>query len=286
MDVVIRPVNDRFLHEVAFPAFEVGLAEARPALESLLERTRDSRTQMLLETLLDQGVEGSLFALDADTWLEAAYRLLFSEWLPAGGGGWELSSDYTGFASGLEDALHLSLMLEDPRYPYWDPTEAQRARIAFFGQPEAYRSLSALVCGRWDPFPTFPPDQILPTRGRDPIYKRMDEIAVADWSYRSSDSLAQWGEDLSAKLSNLIRRETDRLRPIAVPEGEDIFDYWMGRKPEPPMLTVAFSGLGGQSPNWVRDLGAMLAVLRNATSLDQGVTSILIAKGKQDGHLF
>jgi hypothetical protein len=282
MDVVIRPVNDRFLNEVAFPAFEVGVSEARPAMERLLEQVNDARTQTLLETLIDRGVDGSLFALEADTWLEAAYRLLFSEWIPSVRGGWQLSAEYTGFASGLEEALHLALMVEDARYVYWDKREAQRTRIAYFGQPDTSRPLAALICGRWDPFPSFPPDQVLPTRGRDPVFRPMDEIAIADWTCRFTGPVAQLAASFPAKLANLLRRETDRLRPIAVPEVDHIYDFWMGRTPEPPLLTVAFSGLGGQSPHWVRDLGALVRVVRGACELEQGLTSILVGRNRGD----
>jgi hypothetical protein len=281
MDVVIRPVNDRFLREVAFPVFETGVVDAVAALEGLLDHVQDDRTRILVETVLSRGVEGSFFTLDAYHWLEAAYRLLFWEWLPSLRGGWQISSEYVGFAGVLDETLNLALMIEDNRYPYWDAELSRQARIDFFNRPATNRGLSSFLCGRWDPFPAFPPDQAVMTGGRDPAYDSGEQLAIADWTYRSMETVSGWAASLAPKLASLLRREGDRLRPIAIPETDEIYDFWMGRRERPPMLTVAFSGLGSTAPTWVRDLGALSRLVRDAASLEQGLTSIIAPPGRQ-----
>ena len=155
MDVVIRPVNDRFLEEVAFPAFEAGVLDASAGLQALLEKLHDERTCLLLEMLLQHGVEGSFFSLEEDKWVETVYRLLFSEWIEEAEG-WTVSADYVGYAGDWEQTLHLCLMLEDPNYPYHDEVKARQARRDFLENPVAKQGLSALVCGLWDPLPPVP----------------------------------------------------------------------------------------------------------------------------------
>jgi hypothetical protein len=285
MDVVIRPVNDRFLADVVFPAFETGVADAVPALERLLEQTDDDRTELLLESLLSKGVEGSFFTLDASTWLEAAYRLLFSEWSPSNrNGAWTLSSDYNAFAGKLDEALHLSLMLEDPKYPYFDHERSRLGREVFFEHPHSGLPISSLISGFWDPMPSFPPDQALTTQGRDTRYDPRAGVAVADWAWRRSPDVARVAAQLPQRCSSLLKREADRLRPIDIPEQDVIYDFWMGRHPEPPLLTVAFSGLGSRSSHWVREIGGMVSVVRGAAELEQGLTSILAPPGKQKSY--
>ena len=78
MNVILRPVNDRFLEEVAFPAFTLGVVDAGAGLARLLQGMADSRTQWLVEQVLDRTVGGSFFGLDDDQWLEALHRVLFA----------------------------------------------------------------------------------------------------------------------------------------------------------------------------------------------------------------
>jgi hypothetical protein len=53
MEVVLRPINDQFLQEVVFPAFELGVIDSAPAIEHLLAHLNDEDTRVLLELVLD-----------------------------------------------------------------------------------------------------------------------------------------------------------------------------------------------------------------------------------------
>ena len=278
MDVVIRPVNDRFLEEVAFPAFEAGVLDASAGLQALMDKLSDGRITLLLELMLQQGVEGSFFSLEEDKWLETVYRLLFSEWIeePAG---WNVSADYVGYAGDWEQTLHLCLMLEEPRYPYFDEAKSREYRHDFLEHPVAKNSLSSMVCGLWDPFPPFPPDQVLSTAGRAE-YQPDARLAIADWSWRPLQEVNAWGAQLPNKLSRLLARETKRLHPVEAPETHEIVDYWLGRVPDPPTLAVCFSGLGRGAGEWIRDLGAIARTIRSAAAMEQGLTAITTRRGK------
>src|SRR4051794_20638443 len=109
MNIVIRPVNDRFLRQVAFPAFERGSADATRGLEILRGAIADEQTMLLLDSLLDGGVSGGFFTLDTERWLEAVYRLLFSEWAEDGAQGWKVVREPPGFAASFDESLQLSL---------------------------------------------------------------------------------------------------------------------------------------------------------------------------------
>ena len=80
VNLVIRPVHDVFLEEVAFPAFAVGVVDAASGLGKLLESVADERVAWLLGRVLDRTVGGSFFGLVDDEWLELVHVLLFSEW--------------------------------------------------------------------------------------------------------------------------------------------------------------------------------------------------------------
>src|SRR3954462_6140580 len=165
MDVVIRPVNDGFLQRVVFPAFEAGVLDANSGIELLLDQVKDPPTRVSLEILAESGLEGSFFGLDSERWVDAVYRLIFLEWVEKQDG-WHVASEYVGFAGDWQETLHLALMLEHPRYPYWDAKEAAAVREACLDAPYADLGLAALLCGLWDPFPSFPPDQVISTVGR------------------------------------------------------------------------------------------------------------------------
>src|SRR6185295_6631281 len=212
MDVVIRPVNDGFLRKVAFPAFEAGVLDASAGIELLLKNVKDSSTRVALEILVDTGVEGSFFGLDSEKWVDSVYRLLFLEWVRKKDG-WHVASEYVGYAGDWHETLHLALMMEHPRYPYWDEREGAAVREACIEAPYADLGLAALVCGLWDPFPSFPPDQVLSTVGRG-AYHPGDEVAVADWCYRDADAVAYWDQQLATKLNRLLKREEKRLSPL------------------------------------------------------------------------
>ena len=65
---------------------------------------------------------------------------------------------------------------------------------------------AALVAGIWDPFPSFPPDQVLVTVGRS-TYAPAENLAIADWSYRSARVVAGWARKLPEQLTGLLKRE-------------------------------------------------------------------------------
>jgi hypothetical protein len=278
MDAVIRPVNDQFLHQVAFPAFKAGVVDATAGIEILLERVRDEGVRNTLELILDHGREGSFFTLDAARWLDAVYRLLFCEWSKEAKG-WRVGGEsVVGYAGDWHETLHLALMLEDPSYPYWNERGAAAARNACIELPGANLGIASLVCGLWDPFPSFPPDQVLSTVGRG-WYRREAQVAVADWSYRPAKVVEQWSKQLSTKLGRLLKRERARIHPLEMPEEMDILDFWMGQLPEPPLLTVAFSGLGQQASDWVRDIGLLVRQVRSAAAMERGLTATVAARG-------
>src|SRR5258706_6046002 len=97
MEVVLRPVNDAFLKEVVFPALEMGVVDATPAIEHLLHFINDEHTRVQLEILLEKGVEGGFFGLEDEKWSSAVYRMLFHEWMKDGSG-WLMVPDDIAYA--------------------------------------------------------------------------------------------------------------------------------------------------------------------------------------------
>jgi hypothetical protein len=272
VNVILRPVNDRFLEEVAFPAFSLGVVDAGAGLARLLQGMADERTLWLVERVLERTVGGSFFGLDDDEWLEALHRVLFAEWqqTPVG---WAVAFEHAGYAGKYEHSLHAALMLQEPTYPYWDPRAAEAFQADWLGR--VIRSgLVALVAGIWDPFPTFPPDQVLVTLGRS-LYRPADNAAVADWSYRSSYAVKAWGRKLQEQVQGLALRERKRLGKVELPEVQELLAYWLGTLPSPPTLTVAFSGLGADAQAWVREVGQLAQQVREAAAKDFGLTSLV-----------
>jgi hypothetical protein len=282
VNVILRPVNDRFLEEVAFPAFTLGVVDAGAGLARLLQGMADARTVWLVEHVLDRTVGGSFFGLDDDDWLEALHRVLFSEWRNLGEG-WTVVAEHTGYAGKYEHALHAALMLQEPTYPYWDSKAAEAFQADWLGR--VIRSgLVALVAGIWDPFPAFPPDQVLVTLGRS-LYRPADNAALADWSFRSSYAVKAWGMRLSEQVARLADRERRRLGKVEIPEVQELVAYWNGRLPTPPALTVAFSGLGADAQAWVREVGQLAQQVREAAAQDFALTSLVTREGGTLGQL-
>jgi hypothetical protein len=272
VNVILRPVNDRFLEEVAFPAFTLGVVDAGAGLARLLQGMADARTVWLVEHVLDRTVGGSFFGLDDDDWLEALHRVLFAEWRDAGEG-WTVVAEHAGYAGKYEHALHAALMLQEPAYPYWDPKAAEAFQADWLGR--VIRSgLVALVAGIWDPFPAFPPDQVLVTLGRS-LYRPSDNAAVADWCFRSSYAVKAWGRKLQEQVQRLVERERKRLGKVEIPEVQELSAYWLGVLPSPPTLTVAFSGLGADAQAWVREVGQLAQQVREAAAQDFALTSLV-----------
>ncbi len=281
MEVVLRPVNDAFLKQVVFPALELGVVDAAPAIEHLLKFLNDEHTRIQLELLLDRGVEGSFFGLEDEKWSDAIYRLLFHEWSHDGSGGWHLVSDVVAYAGDWESTLHLALMLEDQHYPYWDALKAEQYRHNFMQSPFAEQGLASLACGIWNPVPTFPPDQVLTVQGHGD-YRPGDGVARADWSWRPLHVVNGWAAQLPNALSRLLEKEAKRLRPIEAPEKHEVLQYWLGRIELPPVLAVTFSGLGERSNEWIREIGHLARVIRQAAASQHGLSAIISSRGQAD----
>jgi hypothetical protein len=273
MEVVLRPSNDRFLAEVVFPAFQLGVVEAAPALEHLLNFVADADTRVLLELVLDNSARDSFFGMEDDRWNQALYRLLFFEW-QADHDGWYCSTPQVGFAGPWEETFHLALMLDDATYPYSDDAQAAEYRRNFWNAPKKDHGLATLLCGVWDPVPKFPPDQVLTVEGHGQ-YSPQHGIARADWSWRSTLITNRWAAKLPGVLSRLLEREVQRLKPVTPPEKFEILEYWLGRVPAPPVLAVSFSGLGPRAMDWIRDIGQLARVIRLAAAQQQGLTAVL-----------
>ncbi|MBX5480986.1 MAG: hypothetical protein IRZ16_03930 [Myxococcaceae bacterium] len=273
MDIVLRSVNQRFLEEVVFPTFELGAKDSQRALERLAGAIGDPLTRMQVEALIERGSDGGWSEVDLDRFQEVVYRLLFSEWRRTGEG-WIPDTQDEAYAGDLEETLHLALMITDPSYPYWDEAEARRQRGQAIAPPYLDRGLPAFIGGVWEPFPAFAPGEVLTTRGTN-IYVPSERLAVADWSWRHPVTVQEWSDDLPRALRDLMNREVQRLRPIEVPEANEVIDYWTGKVSEPPQLVVGFSGLGPRSGAWVREIADLAAQIRRAAAREQGLTAII-----------
>lgn len=271
MDIVLRPVNDTFLTEIAFPSFELGMTNAGAALEQLHQSIADARAQTLIEVLLSRGVDGAFWSLDEGMWIEVMYRLLFWDWRRTPEG-WTVEHEHAGYAAERDRALHVALMLESPGYPYWDETAARLARDTALSELTRDLGLASLLGGVWRPVPRFAPHEVISMRPHGSF--KPGEHALADWSFRDAATVSLWNQQLRGKLSRLLKREETRLKPVELPDADTILGYWLGRLRDPPAMTVAFSGLGRDSGDWVRELGALLSELRHAAARGQGLTSI------------
>ena len=278
MNLVIRPVHDVFLEEVAFPAFAVGVVDAAGGLSKLLEWVADERVAWLLGRVLDRTVGGSFFGLVDEEWLELVHILLFAEW-ERRRDGWHVAREHPGYAASYELALHVSLLLQDPSYPYADAQAAERFREEWLGNVIRSGPV-ALIAGIWDPFPPFPPDQVLVTVGRS-TYAPPENLAIADWSYRPSHAVQAWARRLDEQLRNLLGRERSRLGPVSMREADELLAYWSGQLPETPALSVAFSGLGPTAGAWVREVGELSRLIRSAAAAGHGLTSLVTREGGQ-----
>ena len=278
MNLVIRPVHDVFLEEVVFHAFAVGVVDAASGLGKLLEWIGDERVSWQLSRVLDRTVGGSFFGLVDDDWLELVHILLFSEW-ERRHDGWHVAREHAGYAASYELGLHVALMVQDPSYPYADPQAAERFRDDWLGRVIKSGPV-ALVAGIWDPFPPFPPDQVLVTVGRS-TYAPGEDLAIADWSYRPSHAVKAWERRLDEQLMNLLGRERSRLGPVSLRESDELLAYWTGQLPEAPALSVAFSGLGPTAAEWVREVGELSRLIRNASAAGHGLTSLVTREGGQ-----
>jgi hypothetical protein len=273
MEVVLRPSSDFFLQDVVFPALELGVVEAAPALEHLLQAVSDRETQVLLELVLENNPRDSFYAMRDERWNAALYRLLFHEWV-SDTDGWVAQAPFAGFASPWEEGFHVGLMLEDTVYPYADDNRADLYRRAFWAQPKKVHGLASFLCGVWDPLPSFPPDQVLTHDGHGQFSPKEGWVR-AEWSWRPTLTVNQWAAKLPSALNGLLAREAKRLAPVELPERHEILDYWLGRIEQPPLLAVSFSGLGPRASAWIRDVGQMAQLIRNAAADLRGLTVVL-----------
>ncbi|WP_338870397.1 hypothetical protein [Myxococcus stipitatus] len=276
MDVVLRPINDRFFHEQVLPFLARAMGDASGALESLLDSLGDGHSRMLCERMLSTALPGGLGSVDADPWADLVDRLAFLSW-KEGAAGWEVGGDQAGYADAWDEALHLALMLEEPNYPYWDPRGAREVRDGFRFRPLADMGLASLLAGHWDPFPEFPPDRVFSTQGRGEYFPS-ERFAFADWAWRPARAVAHWQVNLPRKLERLMLREQERMRLPSLPERDEVLGYWLGKQAQPPPLTVAFSGLGPRAAHWIRELGALTSHIRRAALGKQGLAA-LVTKG-------
>ncbi len=273
MDVVLHPVNDRFMSRVVFPALELCAWNAQEGLTRLFDSLDDDILKLRIEQLLDRGVEGALLGQENELWHSAVERLLFQEW-QEGAAGWVVKGQEVAFAGSLDQALHTGLMLEDADYPYAHGKTAKLVRHEFLALPERNLGIASLLCGAWKDLPKFQPDLVIRTQGRGK-YAPQDGVAVSDWGFRSASVVVTWSLGLPSKLEGLLRREEKRLAPLELPEAAELLDYWNGKQPHPPPLAVAYSGLGPEASGWVREVGDLARAVRSAAQTGRGLVSLV-----------
>jgi hypothetical protein len=273
MELVLRPVNDRFFHEQVLPFLARAMSDSAQALESLQGQLADEQGRLLCERLLSSHIGGGLGGLEQEPWAELVERLTFLQWEP-GASGWEVVGQRVGYAGDWDEALHLALMLEDPTYPYWDARASHGRRDGFRQHPVADLGLASLIGGQWEPFPAFPPDRVFSTQGRGEYVPR-EQYAFADWAWRPARTVAHWHVNLERKLQRLLAREKERLAPVELSEADEVLAYWLGKAPQPPALTVAFSGLGQRSASWIQELGVLTSHVREAAQAGDALVSLV-----------
>jgi len=274
VQLVLRSVNDQFFDQIVFPIFEMGMVSSESALEHLRPQLSDERAGMLVELLLERGAAKgtALWGLDQDLWHETVHRLLFADWEQVDGL-WRVRSEDPGFAADWGLLLHLALMVESPHYPYDDEGQSRAIVQQLTAEPAPNLGLAAFFAGLWDPTPRFPAHEVISTtkdRGR----YRAGEVCVADWSYRPAGAVALWARQLSTKLGRMLRREETRLQ-LTLPDSKAVLDYWTGAQATPPYLPVPYSGLGGNSHQWVERIGEITAQVRAAAAAGKGLSMIV-----------
>lgn len=273
MDVVLRPINDRFFHELVLPFFERAMGDASGALEALANHLGDPQSFTLCQRLAMSALPGGVGSVDSDGWMDLVDRLVFQPWREAPGG-WEVGGAHGGYADEWDEALNLALMLEDPAYPYWDSKAARAVRDSFRLRPPGEQGLASLLAGQWDPFPDFPPDRVFVTQGRGE-YAVRERFAFADWAWRPARTVLHWQVNLPRKLERLLTQEQERMKLPVLPERDEVLGYWSGRVAQPPPLSVLFSGLGPTAATWIRELGALTLHLRSAAQTKQGLAALV-----------
>lgn len=275
MEIVLRPINDRFFAEVVLPFLTRAMGDAPGALDGLLGALGDEQARFQCEQLLNSASPGGLSSLEPEGRAELVDRLVFQQWRE--GAGWEIEGHRAGYAGDWDEALHLALMVELPDYPYANAKEARAVRDAFRLKPRGELGLASLVAGVWEPFPQFPPDQLFSTQGRG-AYVPRNGFAFADWAWRSARAVADWQAFLPGKLERLLAREQQRLKLPSLPERDELLAWWAGKASHPPPLAVVFSGLGPRAPGWIHELGVICGHVREAAQEGSALVS-LVMKG-------
>jgi hypothetical protein len=273
MEIVLRPIQDRFFQEAVLPFLTRAMSDVSGALEGLVGLLADDPFRFQCEELLSSGPQGGMQAVAPEAWAELVDRLVFQQWRH-GAAGWELAGQRAGYAGDWDEALHLALMVELPDYPYAYAREARAVRDAFRLKPRAELGLASLMAGVWEPFPDFLPEQILSTQGRSE-YVPKARFAFADWAWRPASTVARWREGLPGKLERLLDREQQRLKLPALPERQELLAWWGGRASQPPPLAVVFSGLGPRAPGWIQELGVICGHVHQAAREQAALVSLV-----------
>ncbi|MBN1203366.1 MAG: hypothetical protein JXB05_00390 [Myxococcaceae bacterium] len=276
MEIVLRPIQDRFFQEAVLPFLTRAMVDVPGALEGLVGLLGDEQARFLCEELLSSGLQGGVQAVAPESWAELVEQLVFQQWRE-GAAGWESAGQRAGYAGDWDEALHLALMVELPDYPYANTRDARAVRDAFRLKPQAGLGMASLMAGVWEPFPDFLPEQVLSTQGRGE-YVPKARFAFADWAWRPANEVAQWQSSLPGKLERLLAREQERLQLSSLPEREELLAWWGGKASQPPPLAVLFSGLGPRAPGWIHELGVICGHVHEAARERAALVS-LVTKG-------
>ena len=275
MELVLRPVNDRFFHEQVLSFLSLSMSDSARALESLLGQLADPQSRALGEHLLGSHMGGGLGGVAPAPWTALVDRLTFLEWSP-GDAGWQVLGQRRGYTRDWDESLHLALMLEDASYPYWDARASHGRREGLRALPAADLGLASLLCGQWEPFPAFPPDRVFSILGRGGYVPR-EHFAFADWSWRPARTVVQWAGELEGKLRRLLEREQARTRHGDAAERDELLAYWQGALTQPPAAAWAFSELGERSASWITGLGELVSHVREAAEEEAGLVMRVVA---------
>jgi hypothetical protein len=269
MDLVLRPVNDRFFHEQVLSFLSLAMSDSAGAVQTLLGQLDDDESRLLGGKLLASHIGGGLGGVEQVPWVALVDRLTQLQWEP-GPSGWRVLGERAGYVGDWDEALHLALMLEDPSYPYTEARASHGRREGFRRYPVADLGLASLIGGQWEPFPAFPPDRVFSTRGRGE-YASRQQYAFADWAWRPASTVVQWSAQLESKLLRLLERERERLKPAEPPELEAVRSFFLGHSSECPELPEILVGSRGGS--WAQRIGALAALVREAAREEAGLVA-------------
>lgn len=272
MDLVLRPVNDRFFHEHVLSFLSLAMSDSASALQTLLGQLDDGESSLLAGKLLASHIGGGLGGVEQTSWVALVDRLTRMQWAP-GPSGWRVLGERAGYVGDWDESLHLALMLEDPSYPYAQARASHGRREGFRRYPVADLGLASLIGGQWEPFPSFPPDRVFSTLGRGE-YASRQQYAFADWAWRPASTVAQWSAQLESKLERLLARERERLESTQPPEWEAVRAWLLGQSTECPVVSEPLAGPQGGA--WVERIGQLAALVREAAREESGLVAHVI----------